>query len=120
MDASQIQPQTDYTLDGPDSSEIRWPSPSPIEAPKICHGKQLSIPDQELELVQARPLLEREVQEALPRLELVRTGTTANPRRHRAKRRSHSYLVRLGPTAISSTNHESSIDLMCLFDRAEP
>ncbi len=33
--------------------------------------------------------LEREVQEALPGLELVRAGTTANPRRSRAKRRSH-------------------------------
>ncbi len=33
--------------------------------------------------------LEKEVQEALPGLELVSTGTTANPRRSRAKRRSH-------------------------------
>jgi hypothetical protein len=33
--------------------------------------------------------LEKEVQEALPGLELVRAGATANPRRSRAKRRSH-------------------------------
>lgn len=33
--------------------------------------------------------LENEVQEALPGLELVRTGTTANHRRSRAKRMSH-------------------------------
>ncbi len=33
--------------------------------------------------------LEKEVQEALPGLELVRTGTAANPRKSRAKRRSH-------------------------------
>jgi hypothetical protein len=56
IDTSQIQPQTDYALDGSDSSEIRWPSPSPIEAPKVCNCKQLSIPNQELELVKARPL----------------------------------------------------------------
>jgi hypothetical protein len=33
--------------------------------------------------------LEKEIQEALPGLELVRAGATANPRRSRAKRRSH-------------------------------
>jgi hypothetical protein len=33
--------------------------------------------------------LEKEVQEALPGLDLIRTGTAVNPRRSRAKRRSH-------------------------------
>jgi hypothetical protein len=56
MDASQIQPQTDYALNSPDTSEIRWPSPSPIETPEISNCEQLSIPDQELELIQTRPL----------------------------------------------------------------
>jgi hypothetical protein len=57
MYVSQIQPQIDYVLDSPDTGEIRWPSPSPVKAPEISNGKQLSFPDQELELIQARPLL---------------------------------------------------------------
>lgn len=57
-------------------SEPQKKAPSVQEALEIMHKTGMNP-------------LEQEVQEALPGLELVRTGTTTNPRRSRAKRRSH-------------------------------
>ncbi len=57
-------------------SESKKKDPSVQEAVELIHKT-------------GRNPLEKEVQEALPGLELVRAGATANPRRSRAKRRSH-------------------------------
>jgi hypothetical protein len=57
-------------------SEPQKKDPSVQEALEIMHKT-------------GRNPLEKEVQEALPGLELVRAGATANPKRSRAKRRSH-------------------------------
>lgn len=52
--------------------------------------KDLSV-QEALEIMHktGRNPLEKEIQEALPGMELVRTGTAANPRRSRAKRQRH-------------------------------
>lgn len=57
-------------------SESKRKDPSVQEAMELIHKT-------------GRNPLEKEVQEALPGLELVRTGAKANPMRSRAKRRSH-------------------------------
>ncbi len=57
-------------------SEPRKKDPSVHEAVELIHKT-------------GRNPLEKEVQEALPGLELVKTGTIANPRRSKVKRGSH-------------------------------